>query len=243
VSRRQNGSHRSRDGGFSLIELLVAVSLFTAVLALVSGVVIESLKSSTDTRNRLANLDQVRAGMDSMTKSLRTSVRPEQLNGHCVASCDVAFESAKDYQVTFYANLGEVDAAGRAAPTRFSYTVGPDPRDATGKTAVVTEMRQQVLPTWASGDYAFAGPCTVNTAVAGCSAREITRGLRWPFPDGPAFVYYDGAHAVLPEAELLTAAQRGVISAVDITLPVGNADHPSPSVTSSVFLPNSILGR
>lgn len=224
---------------------MIAITLFSAVLGLVSGVVIESLRSSTATRDRLANLDQVRAGMDSMSKSIRTAVRPEQLNGNCATTCDVAFVAATDYGVTFFANLGELDSAGKAAPTRFSFTVAADPADASGRTAVVTETRQKVLSTWTTGDYVFAGPCTVNTVVAGCSARQITMGLRWPYPtaDGPAFVYYDGSHVKVPTTAAMTAAQRGSISAVDITLPVGSVGKPSPSVMSSVFLPNSILGR
>lgn len=236
-----------RDGGFSLIELMVGISLLSVVLTLVTGVVIESLKSSTATRDRLANLDQVRAGMDSMTKSIRTAVRPEQLNGSCAASCDIAFETAKDYEVTFFANLGEKDAAGKAAPTRFTFKITADPLDATGQTAMITETRQSVLTTWTTGDYVFAGPCAVNTAVSGCSAREITRGLRGPFPLGEAvFGYYDAAHTKLsPDSAdvSLTEDQRAKLSAVDVTLPVGSVENPSPSVMSSVFLPNSILGR
>jgi prepilin-type N-terminal cleavage/methylation domain-containing protein len=243
-------SSRGDERGISLIEVMVAISLFSVLLALVSGVVIESLKSSTDTRNRLANLDQVRGGMDSMTKSLRTAVRPSQLNGTCSAFCEDAFDVATDYEVTFLANLGD-QLGGKATPSRITYKVAPDTTDPRGLTAIVTETRQQVKSTWVSGDYVFAGvaapaaPCTVSAPVPGCVTRQITKGLRWPFPvgEGPAFVYYDAAHVKLPATSLTTSAQRTAISAVDITLPVGDASHPSPSVLSSVFLPNSILGR
>lgn len=224
---------------------MVGITLFSVVLGLVSGIVIASLKASTGTRDRLANLDQVRAGMDSMTKSLRTAVRPEQLNPSCTTVCDYAFETAGDSEVAFLANLGAIDAAGKPAPTRVSYTVAADPDDSRNLTAIVTEMRQEVLPTWTSGNYVFTPPCTVGVGGSGCTAREITKGIRWPFPvaDGPPFVYYDGSHTELSTTPTLTAAKRATISAVDITMPVGDAEHPSPGVMSSVFLPNSTLGR
>ena len=235
------------DRGVTLMETVVGLGIFGLLLALLSGVVVQIIRGDSGTRIRLANLDQVRTGMDAMTRTLRTAVRPEQLNGTCSAACDYAFETIGDSTVVFTANLGAVKA-GAPAPTRVTYTVAVDPDDASGATAAVTEVRQQVASTWTSGDYAFAGgpgACAVGgPIVAGCSARVVTSGLRWPLPDGHAFVY----RALGQTAGLSTVAGgsetvRRAVSTVEVTLPVGSADAATSSVTSRVFLPNSSLGR
>jgi prepilin-type N-terminal cleavage/methylation domain-containing protein len=226
-----------RDAGFTLVEVMVSIALFSVLMALLSGVVIEMLKANAGTRDRLANLDQVRGGMDAMTRTLRTAVRPEQLNPGCVDVCDYAFEAIGPTAVTFFANVGET-AAGADAPTRITYTVTPD---AGGKTATVTEVRQKVDPSWASGDYVFVAPCTVaGPAVAGCTARAVTAGIRWPYPAGEqpfAFRSVDGG------TDLAAGTNVTTVATAEVTLPLGTADNPSQSVTSTVFLPNTSLGR
>lgn len=245
MTRKPAGGRRP-DSGFTLVETMVSVALFSIVMALVTGVAIEMLKANAGTRDRIANLSQVRTGMDAMSKSIRTAVRPEQLNPACVVPCAAAITAADDYSLAFHANLGEVDAAGNPAPTWVRYVIAADPDDESGATALLTETRRQVLPTWTAGSYPFAGDCTVGgPAVPGCTARMLAAGLQWPFPveDAPAFAYEGAGGLVLPGTGPLPDPARRAITTVTISLPVGDADNPSAGATSTVFLPNSSLGR
>jgi len=225
---------RRQDRGYSLIEVLVAMVVAGTVLGLVTSAMIAMLRNGAAANSRLANLDQIRVGVDALSKNLRTAVRPEQLNATCSTACSAAFETATNSQVVFYANVG-AQAAGKAAPTRISYSIGADPNDTTGTTAVVTETRQQVAPTWTGGDY------TWSTATS----RVVSRGITWPLPgsNGPLFTYYNGAHAAIATTPAPSGSTLAQIASIRIALPVGDAAHPSPGVSTSVFLPNSTLGH
>lgn len=234
---RQLRMVRRGDGGYSLIEMLVAMAIAMVVLGLVTTTLIGSSKASTGARARLANVDEVRTAMDSISRTLRTGVRPEQLNPTCVTSCSAAFVSATDNSVVIYANLGDVDPAGKPAPTRMTYTIAADPTDPTGKTAAITETRQLAAsaPSSTPGDYTWG----VGTS------RMVGNGLTWPIPAGsaPLFVYYNGTHTKLATTPAITGSALATITSVDITLPVGDATHPTAGAATSVFLPNSTLGH
>jgi prepilin-type N-terminal cleavage/methylation domain-containing protein len=239
-----------RDDGYSLIEVLVAMVISSVVLGLVTASMIGMLRNGASASSRLANLDQIRIGVDALSKNLRTAVRPEQLNPSCVASCSAAFESIDNSKVVFYANVG--DKVGTApAPTRITYAIAADPADTTGTTAAVTETRQKVASTWTTGDYTWAGgtgsaPCPAGgAAVAGCVTRVFSRGITWPLPasNGPLFTYYDGTHAAVATSPTPAASVLARIASIRIALPVGDPTHPSPGVSTSVFLPNSTLGH
>jgi prepilin-type N-terminal cleavage/methylation domain-containing protein len=223
-----------RDGGYSLIEVLVAMVIASTVLGLVTAAMIGMLRNGASAGSRLANLDQIRIGVDALSKNLRTAVRPEQLNSTCVSSCPAAFETATDTRVVFYANVGD-KIGTKPAPTRITYTIAADPNDATGTTAAVTEIRQQVASTWTSGDYTWATGAT----------RTISRGITWPLPssNGPLFTYYTGSNGAIVTSPAPSGSILATIASIRIALPVGDSTHPSPGVSTSVFLPNSTLGH
>jgi prepilin-type N-terminal cleavage/methylation domain-containing protein len=223
--------HSRHDGGYSLVELLVAMAVASTVLGLVTSAMIAMLHNGAAANSRLANLDQIRIGVDALSKNLRTAIRPEQLNPTCSASCSSAFDTATGSQVVFYANVGD-KVGTKAAPTRITYSIAADPNDTTGHTASVTETRQHVAPTWTTGDYSWSAGTT----------RVVSRGITWPLPssNGPLFTYYNGSNAALAAPSGSTLAQ---IASIRIALPVGDAAHPSPGVSTSVFLPNSTLGH
>jgi hypothetical protein len=227
---------------------MVAMVIASTVLGLVTTAMIGMLKSGAGANSRLANLDQIRTSVDVLSKNLRTAIRPEQLNATCSASCGSAFEVAADQQAVFYANVGDT-AGGALAPTRITYTISVDPTDATGTTAMLTETRQQVASTWTSGDYTWAGgtganPCPAG-GVTGCVTRTVSHGITWPLPasNGPVFTYYTGSDVAVATTPTPAASTLAQISSVRIALPVGDPAHPSPGVTTSVFLPNSTLGH
>jgi hypothetical protein len=202
-------------------------------LGLVTTAMVSMLRNGASASSRLANLDQIRTGVDALSKNLRTAVRPEQLNPTCVSSCQAAFETATDTRAVFFANVGN-EVGTKAAPTRITYAIAGDPADATGTTATVTETRQQVASTWTSGDY------TWGTGVT----RTISRGITWPLPasSGPLFTYYNGSNDPIATTPAPTTSTLATIASIRIALPVGDATHPSPGVSTSVFLPKATLG-
>jgi prepilin-type N-terminal cleavage/methylation domain-containing protein len=218
---------RRRDEGYTLIEVMMAMLIASVVLGLVTTAMIGMLRSGAGATSRLANLDQVRTGVDALSKNLRTAIRPEQLNPSCSTACSSAFDSAAD-------NVGDTVGA-RAAPTRITYTIAADPNDTTHTTAMVTETRQHVATGWTSGDYTWAAGST----------RTISRGITWPLPaaNGPLFTYYNAGGTAIATSPAPTASTLAQVSSIRIALPVGDATHPSPGVTTSVFLPNSTLGH
>ncbi|MCX6739119.1 MAG: type II secretion system protein [Candidatus Parcubacteria bacterium] len=72
---------RARDGGFTIVELLVSVALFAAVIIAVSGsflVIVDSYKKITAQRE---NIDNLSTAMESMVRGLKTG-----MNFHCEVS-------------------------------------------------------------------------------------------------------------------------------------------------------------
>jgi prepilin-type N-terminal cleavage/methylation domain-containing protein len=252
-----------RDPGFTLIEMLVAMSIATIVLGLVSGSLISSMQDNASASTRLANLDQVRQSMDTVSKDLRTAIGPDLLNDACSAStdaagrpaCSSAFVSATPTSVQFYANVGDTDSAGNPAPTLVTYTIAADLNDPTGKTAAITEIRQSVAadPTSSTGYYTWAGrnsvtaPCPTGTVVAGCATRVAGAGIEWPIPatsqNGSVLIYQNSAGATLPTTPAMSASELSQIASVEIALPVGSAANPTAGVSTTVFLPNSVQGN
>lgn len=216
---------RSRsDAGMTLIEVLVGVVIFTVIGGLLTAFVVEMLRSNTGTTNRATNVDQLRVSTDAVTRGLRTAVRPEQLNSACASACDAAFLTASPSAVTFYANHG---TAGKARLT--TYRVEQDP-NRTGTGRLVEELRASAAP----------GGAPSTACGAGCTSRTLARGLAWPVSVAePVFSFADAGCATF-----VTAMNTADIACVLVDLAVlGARDNPGTSATSTVFLPNSVMGR
>lgn len=231
------GRVQPRDAGAGLVEVMVGIAIFAAVTGLLTSFAVEVLRSGAGVKNRLANVDQLRVAMDEMSKGLRIALRPEQVDPGCVTAddsagtpvtCDVSLYVPDENTVAFYANYG--DAAG---PRLVSYRVEEDDRHAgTGQLVATTRSAGAVV--------ALTSPAC-ETA---CTTRTLARGLTWPVPVA-AFRYagldcetFTDPPAVLP------AALPATVSCVAIDLRVAGArDNPDTSVTSTVFLPNSVIGR
>jgi hypothetical protein len=143
--------------------------------------------------------------------------------------------SASPTDVVFYANVGET-LSGAAAPTRIEYRVTQDATDVTRTTATITETRQSAtaLSAAATGGYLWSSGKT----------RTVSSGISWAPASAGVFSFADSSAQALPITVTTTdQTTLGRICTVNIALPVGDAAHPSPGVTTSVFLPNSTLGN
>src|ERR1700761_6740585 len=76
---------RIDDPGYSLIEILVAMAITVTALGLVTSAMIGTLQTGVQASTRLGDLDQVRAGVDALSRSLRTAIDPGQLNPNCTS--------------------------------------------------------------------------------------------------------------------------------------------------------------
>ncbi|MGQ0626164.1 MAG: PulJ/GspJ family protein [Sporichthyaceae bacterium] len=218
------GRRRSRDGGFTLVEVMVGISILTVLGGLLAGFVLDMIRTSAGTSARLSNVDQLRVAMDSLSKQVRTAVRPEQVNPACTANCTSAFRAASATALSFYANGGP----GKVRLTTFRLEEDLPVRPGTAR---LVEERHPATP---------AGGTPSLVCDAGCTARTLARGLSWPVPAAEPVFAAAGADCATFSATVALAE----IACVWVDLPVGGArDNPGTSVTSTIFLPNSAMGR
>lgn len=215
---------RRRDGGFTLVEVMVGMTILTVLGGLLTGFVIDMIKTSAGTNIRLSNNDQLRVAMDGLSKQVRTAVRPEQVNPGCSANCAAAFRAASPAAVTFYANGG----VGQVRLVTFRVEEDLPARAGTGR--LVEELHAPAAP---------AGTPPI-TCGAGCVTRTLARGLSWPVAvAGPVFAFAGSDCAAFSGSVALAD-----IACVAVDLPIDGArDNPGTGVTSTIFLPNSAMGR
>jgi Tfp pilus assembly protein PilW len=105
---------RRSESGHTLIELMVATSLLSLVVASAFGVVIVMQDQAVATGDRFTAQSEAQIIADRIAKDIRTAVAP--------TSTTAAFASAGANDVVFYASLADLSNAG-SGPTRLhAYT-------------------------------------------------------------------------------------------------------------------------
>lgn len=215
--------HR-RDTGLSLVEMMVSVTILSVLGGLLTNVALDLIRTSAGTTARLSNVDELRVAMDSLTKNLRTAVRPEQVSSGCPSSCTAAFVATSPAAVSFYANGGP----GKVRLMTYQVVQNLPLHPGTGR--LVEQVHVAAPP---------GG--TVSTACAvGCTARTLATGLPWPVSAGaPVFTFAESGCA-----DFAVVVDPADVACVAVDLPVSGArDNPGTSVSATVFLPNSAMGR
>lgn len=203
------------DGGFSLIELSVVTVLIGLLGSLICTLVISTIRSEAGSRSRLADVDQVRVGMDAMTRTLRTAIAPGQLGAGC-AGCDVAFKEIGGRKVHFWANLNDT-----SRPTLLTYELV-----VTGTTARLVETTQP--PDGTSGTASsWTGPATTRTLITGIVV-----------PTEPIFTYTDSTGTTTAALGSVYAVDISLPVRTKTPFATGTT-----SARTKVFLPNSAWGR
>ena len=81
---------RTREGGFTLVELLVAMSLFLVVMGAIYGVLLNVQRQSLDIAGRAETIGQTRIGLSQMDRQIRSgNVLYSPLNETVPASCTI----------------------------------------------------------------------------------------------------------------------------------------------------------
>ncbi len=203
---------RRPEGGYTLIEMMIATALLSVVTASAFGVVIVMQNQAFKTTDRFSATSEAQTIADRITKDLRTAVAP--------SSTDAAFASADQNDVVFYASLANLNSG--TGPTRLHAFVSLVPA-----TNVYVFHEDSTQPdSWSTpGNYTYSGS-------------PVTR-LDGQYVDTsqPIFSYYDASFPtpnLIPTPITTTAGLRS-IDQVCINLRV--RVHPSsPSVVISTCI-------
>ena len=153
---------RSADG-FTLVEVLVAMTLLTFVIGLSTGLVIKALDHNSSVSQESSAQNRNDTGMEQLTRALRQAVFPT--NGTKTNSSIVSAASA--YQVKFTTRL-QSTASAQASPTTWATT----PVEVTAK---LDQTSHQVV--WGVGTQNVSCPsvCTYTTPT---TWRPLINGVR-----------------------------------------------------------------
>lgn len=149
-------AHLSRQGGFTVIELLMAISIGTIVLTAALTVLDRSMVMSQQVVDRSDALQRGRLTMELLTRELRSQV--------CLGTATEPITEGKQYSVAFYADMTDGSDNNKVEKRRLSY-------DATSKKF----SEERWTPTGAYPDLVYASAPTV-TRVIGSPAKPIKDG-------------------------------------------------------------------
>jgi prepilin-type N-terminal cleavage/methylation domain-containing protein len=203
---------RRGDEGMSLVELLVAMVVFSSLMAVVTATAIMTMQSSRNTDARNQDLGRIRLTLENMSKMLRTAAQPPVPAGVTPPN---AFISANARDVSFYG----YNQPG-AAPSIIRYYV-----NATNQLVEeVTPSTQCAWPyTWNAASKksrTLARSLTPNQAVFSFNAQPTT-----PSPQG----------SPLPTSGTPAAVGAGDLVNVDNVLMTLSIDVPtSPDIPPTV---------
>ncbi len=168
-------------GGYTLIEVLVSMTVGMIVVLATFGIVDVSLRSNTRVLDRVDSIQRGRIAMELMTQQLRSQV--------CLGEGIPAIVAAQDNTVTFHADLG--DAGFNPEKRRLTFVPG-----VAGSSGRITEER-----------FAGAGtPPAVTFSASPYYTRTLADGVAL-VPSTPFLRYFAFTpDPVTPDALLPTGA-------------------------------------
>lgn len=102
---------RSRDGGFTLVEMLVSITLLSIVLSLATGILIKVMRQNSNLMQQTEAQTRNNLGMEQATRALRQAVLPT--NGTSKNSTVITI--AQGNQIQFTTRLAGTSTANQAA--------------------------------------------------------------------------------------------------------------------------------
>ncbi len=216
---------RGDQSGFTLIEMVVVISILGIVLAMVQQTSIMAFKDVNTNATRLDQAQQGKSGIESMTKVLRTAVLPKQLLGTCTAC--TAFLAGTTNSVSFYANV--FNPNNTIGPSKATYTV--DPADPKGK--LVETIQPPNAHAVTDTDYQYC-----DIAVPACTTDKVRVVAYGVTGLTTLFTYYDKVGAVIPAP--LAGVELTQVDSIDIVLTIKRtATVKGTTLTTRVTLPNA----
>lgn len=226
-----------RDAGMTLTEMLVVMFIMGIVIAATVSLTITMSRTTGQTIARQDQVDAARVGVERVSKTVRTAVRPGQINSNCADACAEvnAFLQGTTTGMQFYANL---DNPGNAyGPSRITYSVGTSGADK----GVLIEKVQRPQTNTGTPVYCNA---EAAGATAECRSRLTVRRLVTGVQTGGAlFSYYDvKGDPLIPTASGLSAEKLEKVLAIEVTLTVQSSSPTAPRPTTyiqRITLPNA----
>ncbi len=208
--------------GFSLVEMLVVLSVLGFVLSGVTTFVISMTRTTNITTQRLTDLAETRVSMDAMARSMRAAVR--------LTSVDTIIQIAKDDHVRLIANFGSAD------PVQVEYEV---------INTTLVERRWEPDAGSVEPNFTYTGAPTTQRTVA----RDLDFSSGVPLfqfldvatcPTDPTAC--TAMDTTADATTGLSALELNVVDAVIVTVSVLNANHtdiPSADLRTVITLRNS----
>jgi prepilin-type N-terminal cleavage/methylation domain-containing protein len=228
---------RTGDEGFTLIEMIVTLSILSGVIAMVTGGLMLAFRTLGGNAARLDGTAQSKTAIESMSRTLRTAIMPSQVNGTCT-DCDVAaFISGDATSVVFYANVDtdnfiQYSGMNNSVPSKVSYVVDGD--------GVLTETVRRPDLHAPSGPSAYDYQYTCTPGSTGCEVRQRVLARDLAQDGSPLFTYYDRVGAELPVPLEHEVTRLRAVDGVDILLKVRVTDRVATATTAMrVTLPNA----
>ena len=207
-----------RDRGLTLIELLVAISLFAIVSTLITTLVITVAQTHARQESQQDSTNAASLGMQHITRIIRAGTEIPSSTWQSAP----AFSVAEPSRMTLQSYL-DVESTAEG-PTRVALAIEP-------ATGILTERR--IAPTKSSGLWVYTSPATAPRVLV----RDVATGS--------TFTYLRADGTQLP-ARALTEAERREIAAVRVELTVQThaTDDAQPTqLRAEVSLPNLDLTR
>lgn len=207
------------DRGTTLTELNVTMIVMAVVVAAAASLIIGFSRSNAMNVARQEQIDTARFAVESVSKALRTAVKPAQVSPNCASCTEDAFLRGGNYSVAFYANLN--NSGGSVGPSRVTYTV-PTTGSNAGKLIETIQRPDTNVPT--AGGYQYCN-ATAAGAPQACRDRYTWRILaEGVLMDGaPLFRYYTRSSSTpltVPAGTELTGAQLSQVIAIEIHINV-----------------------
>ena len=94
-----------KNTGFTLIETMVVIAVFTLAIGAVSGFIVYNYRTQDYTMRQSIAIDEARKGVETMVREIREA-RPGDDGSY-------AIESAQDFEFIFYSDIDKDDATER----------------------------------------------------------------------------------------------------------------------------------
>jgi prepilin-type N-terminal cleavage/methylation domain-containing protein len=215
----------SRESGFTLVELLIAMLVFGILLTMVVGFFSTSNKAYVENQSIGGNTRSASDGMNEISRFLRAAttnpVIGQQINSP-------AFVAASNESVTFYAYVNLTSATEQPVEVRFS----------------LDSNRNLVETEWASY---LISPGYWGYSTTPSSSRILANSVAPQSGSNPYLFTYlapDGTTIAIPTGGY-TTAQLATIASVQVTLTIGKSVTSTTAVTlqNTVGLPNLAIAR
>jgi prepilin-type N-terminal cleavage/methylation domain-containing protein len=213
---------KSRDAGFSLVELLVVMMILMVVMGAIYGIWMGLGRTYAFANDDISAQTQARAAMGEMVQYIRTARVPDAVT---VEAYDFVIPQAGPFSVTLWS---DVTGAGQLQLIRFR--VSPDPITNPSASSYVLYRDQGNASTCS-----FAGATSVRLVTSNVANRNVTGGQLFTYMDtnGSALPVNATTHMVDDPTQI-----RQIV--INLRVDVDPSRSPAVNVLSSIVQPRNL---